>query len=325
MPGLGRAALVVALGLVLYAVAAGGYAAVTGRRRVGDSARNALVASFVACLAAAVVLLGAFLTDDLSFAYVADHSSRDLPARYAFTALWSGQEGSLLFWVTILTGMGSAAVFLNRRLVADVLPWTVPDHRGGRRLLRDRARVRVESVHDRGRAGGRRRPEPESPEPVHDGAPPDALPRLRGAHHPVCVRDGGARLETNGRALDHRDTPLDAPVLDVPRHRHPARIEVGVRGGRVGRLVRVGSRRECGADAVARGDGVPALGDGAGEEEHAPGVEHRARRARVRALRLRHVPHPKRRASTRSTASRSRRSARGSSASSASSRSSRSR
>ena len=84
------------------------------------------MASFVACLAAAVVLLGAFLTDDLSFAYVADHSSRDLPARYAFTALWSGQEGSLLFWVTILTGMGSAAVFLNRRLVADVLPWTVP-------------------------------------------------------------------------------------------------------------------------------------------------------------------------------------------------------
>jgi len=126
MPGLGRAALVVALGLVLYAVLAGAYGAATGKRRIADSARNALFASFVACLAAAAVLLGAFLSDDLSFVYVADHSSRGLPAQYAFTALWSGQEGSLLFWVTILTGMGSAAVLLNRKLVADVLPWTVP-------------------------------------------------------------------------------------------------------------------------------------------------------------------------------------------------------
>ncbi len=126
MPGLGRAALVVALGLALFAVVAGAYAAYSGRRRLADSARNALIASFAACLTATAVLLGAFLTDDLSLSYVADHSSRALPARYAFTALWSGQEGSLLFWVLILTGLGSAAVLLNRRLVAEVLPWTVP-------------------------------------------------------------------------------------------------------------------------------------------------------------------------------------------------------
>ena len=72
------------------------------------------------------MLWGAFLTDDLGFRYVAEHSSRELPARYAFTAFWGGQEGSLLLWALVLTGMGSAAVWLNRRLVADVLPWTVP-------------------------------------------------------------------------------------------------------------------------------------------------------------------------------------------------------
>jgi cytochrome c-type biogenesis protein CcmF len=126
VPGLGRAALVLALGLVLYAALVGGYAALRGRRRLADSARNALVAGFVAALTAAAVLLGAFLTSDLSFRYVADHSSRALPARYAFTALWGGQEGSLLLWLLVLTGMGSAAVLLNRRLVREVLPWTVP-------------------------------------------------------------------------------------------------------------------------------------------------------------------------------------------------------
>ncbi len=126
MPGLGRAALVVALGLVAYAVLVGSYGAYSGRKRLGESARNALLASFVATLTAAAVLFGAFLRDDLSFRYVAEHSSRDLPVRYAFTAFWSGQEGSLLLWLLILTGMSSAALLLNRRLVRDTLPWTVP-------------------------------------------------------------------------------------------------------------------------------------------------------------------------------------------------------
>jgi cytochrome c-type biogenesis protein CcmF len=126
VPGLGRAALVVALGLVLYALVAGGYAALKGRRRLHDSARNAFVAAFITVLAAAAVLLGAFLADDFSLSYVADHSSRDLPARYAFAAFWGGQEGSLLLWLLVLTGMGAAATLLNRRLVRDVLPWTVP-------------------------------------------------------------------------------------------------------------------------------------------------------------------------------------------------------
>ena len=59
MPELGRAALIVALGLVLYATLAGGWAAGRGRRRLASSARNALVASFGATLVAAAVLLAA--------------------------------------------------------------------------------------------------------------------------------------------------------------------------------------------------------------------------------------------------------------------------
>ena len=53
MPGLGRAALVVALGLVLYAALAGAYGAARGKRRLVDSATNALVAAFMAAAAAA--------------------------------------------------------------------------------------------------------------------------------------------------------------------------------------------------------------------------------------------------------------------------------
>ncbi len=126
MPELGRAALVVAFGLVVYAALAGGYAAYRRRRRLLESATNALFAAFGSVFVAALVLLAALARHDFSFSYVAGHTSRELPLGYKLASFWSGQEGSLLLWLLVLTGMGSAAVALNRRLVRSVLPWTVP-------------------------------------------------------------------------------------------------------------------------------------------------------------------------------------------------------
>ncbi len=126
MPELGRAALVAAFGLILYAALAGGWAAWRGRRRLLDSAVNALYASFGAVAVAAIVLLAALAGRDFTFDYVARLTSRELPLRYTLAAFWSGQEGSLLLWLLVLTGAASAAVALNRRLVREVLPWTVP-------------------------------------------------------------------------------------------------------------------------------------------------------------------------------------------------------
>jgi cytochrome c-type biogenesis protein CcmF len=123
---LGRAALITAFGLALYAALAGGIAAYTGRRRLHESARNAFFGVFVATAVAGLVLLNAFRTRDFSFSYVATHSSRKLPFPYSFTAFWGGQEGSLLLWLTVLTGLGSAAVLLNRELIRRLLPWTIP-------------------------------------------------------------------------------------------------------------------------------------------------------------------------------------------------------
>src|SRR5918911_1080852 len=100
MPELGRAALVVCLGLVVYAAAAGAVAS--------------------------AVLLVALLRHDFRLVYVADHTSRKLPALYSFSAFWGGQEGSLLLWLLILTAYGAAATLLNRRASADLLAWVVP-------------------------------------------------------------------------------------------------------------------------------------------------------------------------------------------------------
>jgi cytochrome c-type biogenesis protein CcmF len=122
----GRAMLVLVLALLVYSTLAGSYAALRGRRRLLASARNALLASFVGTALAAGTLVLAFVRDDFSLTYVATHSSRELPLSYTLAALWSGQEGSLLLWLLVLSGMSAAALLLNRHLVADVLPWTVP-------------------------------------------------------------------------------------------------------------------------------------------------------------------------------------------------------
>src|SRR3982074_3539531 len=110
MADLGRAALVVSLGLVLYAALGGAYAAWKGRRRLADSARNAILAAFGSTPVAAAVLWRALARHAFSFPYGAHHASRELPLGYTLSAFWGGQEGSLLLWLLVLTGYGAAAV-----------------------------------------------------------------------------------------------------------------------------------------------------------------------------------------------------------------------
>jgi cytochrome c-type biogenesis protein CcmF len=126
MPELGRAALLVTLGLSVYALVAGAIAAHLGRRRLARSAQNALVASFATTAVAAAVLLAALLRNDFSFTYVARTTSEALPTAYTISAFWGGQEGSLLLWLLVLTGFGAAAVTLNRAWARDLIVWVVP-------------------------------------------------------------------------------------------------------------------------------------------------------------------------------------------------------
>ena len=126
MPELGRAALVAALGLAVYAVIAGAFAARRRKRRLARSAQNALFAAFGATVVASAVLVAAFVRHDFSFVYVAQTTSSDLPLQYTLSAFWGGQEGSLLLWLLVLTGLGSAAVAGARRAGEDVVAWVVP-------------------------------------------------------------------------------------------------------------------------------------------------------------------------------------------------------
>jgi cytochrome c-type biogenesis protein CcmF len=126
MADLGRAALFVSLGLALYATVVGAWAARTRRRRLADSAGNALLAALGSTAVASAVLLSALIRHDFSFVYVAQHTSTELPTSYSISAFWGGQEGSLLLWLLVLSGYAAAAVLLNRRRAPDLVAWSVP-------------------------------------------------------------------------------------------------------------------------------------------------------------------------------------------------------
>src|SRR3954468_21788243 len=126
MADLGRAALVTAFLLLVYASVAGTLSAWHGRRRLAESAQNALIAAFGATTVAVAVLLTALARHDFSFTYVAQHTSKELPLGYTLTAFWGGQEGSLLLWLLVLSGYSVAAVLTARRVGREVLAWVVP-------------------------------------------------------------------------------------------------------------------------------------------------------------------------------------------------------
>ena len=109
MSQIGSFALLLALALSAYSFLAGLLALARpgeGSERLGETARRAGIATFAVVFLAALILVTAAFQDDFSIAYIFHHSNRDLPAPYKFATLWSGQEGSLLFWSLLLSAYG---------------------------------------------------------------------------------------------------------------------------------------------------------------------------------------------------------------------------
>src|SRR5262245_59944481 len=109
MAELGSIALLIALVLAGYSFLVGLVALLrrtTASDLLGETARRAGIAAFGAVFLASLILVVAAFQDDFSIAYILQHSNRDLPAPYKFATLWSGQEGSLLFWALLLSTYG---------------------------------------------------------------------------------------------------------------------------------------------------------------------------------------------------------------------------
>ncbi|MDR0776348.1 MAG: heme lyase CcmF/NrfE family subunit [Azonexus sp.] len=78
--------------------------------RPAAGAMALLVAFSFACLTQA------FVANDFSVVYVAQHSNSLLPMAYRVAAVWGGHEGSLLLWMLMLAGWAFAVALLSRQL-----------------------------------------------------------------------------------------------------------------------------------------------------------------------------------------------------------------
>jgi cytochrome c-type biogenesis protein CcmF len=102
IPEIGQFALILALSLALCQ----GIIPLVGAHR-NDAAmmavgRTAAYGQFFFVAFAFGCLIWAFLQDDFSVLYVANHSQLSLPTPYKVSAVWGAHEGSLLMWVLIL-------------------------------------------------------------------------------------------------------------------------------------------------------------------------------------------------------------------------------
>src|ERR1700761_2831913 len=123
MATVGRALLILALGVTVYGIGASLYGARTGRREWVDSGRRAVYALAGLSTLAFAILEVAFFRADFTFNVVADHSSTTTPTFYKLAAAWSSQEGSLLLWVFLLSVWSSLILFLTRRRVREIAPY----------------------------------------------------------------------------------------------------------------------------------------------------------------------------------------------------------
>lgn len=80
----------------------------------------AALASFASSL-----IIYAFVSGDFSIQYVQHTSDATMPLFFKVTAFWGGLDGSLLFWVLLLSIFSAIAVRANRRRHADLIPHVI--------------------------------------------------------------------------------------------------------------------------------------------------------------------------------------------------------
>src|SRR5262245_33460728 len=87
------------------------------------SSRHATFALFGALCVAVLSLEIAIFRHDFNLQYVATRTSRNLPTFYLWSALYSGQEGSLLFWAAVLSLFAVLAQVLTSGRYRAFLPY----------------------------------------------------------------------------------------------------------------------------------------------------------------------------------------------------------
>ncbi len=104
-------------------------ASIVGARRRSqaliESGTGAFYLTAALLTVASCVITYAFVVGDFSIKYVQRYSDSVQPMFYKLTSYWGGLDGSILFWVFLLSIFGSLAVRLNRESHRELIPYVV--------------------------------------------------------------------------------------------------------------------------------------------------------------------------------------------------------
>ena len=125
MADLGAMALLIGLGLTTYSALGSVIGAKIGLPELIVSARRALYTSILSASAASAALIAGFVQNEFAIKYVADHSNTVMDRAYVWVAFYSGNEGSLLYIVLVLSIISAISVRFSPKKLARSIPWTV--------------------------------------------------------------------------------------------------------------------------------------------------------------------------------------------------------
>ena len=125
MAAFGTLTLLIALVVATYAGTASLIGARRGNRRLILSGRAGVYALAGILGMSSVALVYSFVTHDYSIKYVHRYSDAASPLFYQITAYWGGLDGSILWWVFLLSVFSAIAVYSNRNRHRELLPYVV--------------------------------------------------------------------------------------------------------------------------------------------------------------------------------------------------------
>jgi cytochrome c-type biogenesis protein CcmF len=119
----GSFSLLLAFVCAVYAFVGGIFAIRNRHPLLIKSVRQAGIATCVLIFMGTFSLVYLLFSDNFSMAYVVSHSNRDLSTFYKIASLWSGQEGSLLFWSFLLSIYVISVLIAYRNKNGELMPY----------------------------------------------------------------------------------------------------------------------------------------------------------------------------------------------------------
>jgi cytochrome c-type biogenesis protein CcmF len=125
MASLGSFLLLATFVVASYAVAACVAGGRRRSRRLIESGIGAFYLTAALMTVASGIIIHAFVVGNFAIKYVQHYSDSTQPLAYKIASYWGGLDGSIMFWVFLLSIFGTVAVFTNRERHRELIPWVV--------------------------------------------------------------------------------------------------------------------------------------------------------------------------------------------------------